>query len=111
MLKNNETHFVGQINQKALIQKEGKVLLVKYPDYSDKHPIKARGKWDMPGGRLNVGEKTLAGLKREVFEEIGTKISVQKILTVGTFVNLGGQPNFFIIYECSLENDNVAFKI
>ena len=78
MLKKGEKHFVGQVNQKALIRKAGKILLIQYP----KRDKKVGGRWDMPGGRLNLGEKALAGLKREVFEEIGAEIHVEKFLSL-----------------------------
>lgn len=54
----------------ALAIKDDSVLLIK----------KARGpytgKWDLPGGSLEFGEKPLEGLSREVLEETG--LSVQK---------------------------------
>ena len=54
----------------ALAVKDDSVLLIK----------KARGpytgKWDLPGGSLEFGEKPLEGLSREVLEETG--LSVQK---------------------------------
>ncbi len=108
MLKTGETHFLGQVNQKALIKKGGKVLLVKYPDKAEN---RARGKYDMPGGRLNVDEGTLDGLKREVFEEIGTEIGVKRILNTGTFTNLSGLVNFFVIYEAFLIDEQKPFKL
>lgn len=108
MLKTGETHFLGQVNQKALIKKGGKVLLVKYPDRVEN---RARGKFDMPGGRLNLGEATLDGLKREVFEEIGSDIMVEKILVTGTFTNLSGQVNFFVIHQAILLDENKPFQL
>ena len=102
MKKPHETHFLGNVNQKALIIKDGKVLLIKYPE-SDK---KASGKWDMPGGRLNVGEATLAGFKREIKEEIGAEIEVEKIVATGTYVNLVNVPTFFLIYKVSIVDEN-----
>ncbi|MES2087709.1 MAG: NUDIX hydrolase [Patescibacteria group bacterium] len=112
MLKPHETHFVGQVNQKALIKKDGKFLLMQYPKTGGpQHPNKkVWGKWDMPGGRLNEGEAVLAGLTREVFEEIGAEIVADKILYTGTFTNFGDQRNFFVIYEASLKNPTENFK-
>jgi 8-oxo-dGTP diphosphatase len=100
-LKQNEKHFFGQVNQKALIIKDGKMLLVQYPDIPHKDE-KARGKWDMPGGRLNEGEDALEGFRREVREEVGVEVIVEKIAATGIFINLGNQPNFFVIYQVSL---------
>lgn len=108
MKKSNETHFIGNVNQKALIFKDGKILLVQYAE-KDKthHPNpKAWGKWDMLGGRLNEGENVLAGFRREISEEIGAEITIEKIITNGTYTNLAGTPTFFIIYQVSLVDKN-----
>jgi ADP-ribose pyrophosphatase YjhB (NUDIX family) len=106
MPKRGEKHFLGNINQKALIQKKGAVLLVQYP----KSNGKSSGKWDLPGGRLNVGEQPSAGLEREVFEEVGAKIEVNRVISTGTILNLNGLPNFFVIYNATLTNPDQAFK-
>lgn len=109
-LKPSEIHFLGQVNQKAFIQKDGKVLLVKYSEDATKHPnILARGKWDMPGGRLNEGESVFEGLKREVFEEIGKEAVIEKPLVTGTFTNLARHKNFFVIYQVSLSDYSEPF--
>ncbi len=65
----------------------------------------------MPGGRLNEGEDALTGLKREVFEEIGVEIAVEKILAVGAFTNLSDQKVFFLIYKASLVDENQSLKL
>ncbi len=107
MKKNDhEKHFAGQVTQKALIIQDGKILLVQYPDQD----VAAR-MWDMPGGRLHVGEKVIDGLKREVFEEIGAEIIVEQILATGTLVTLAGQPNFFVIYKARLFDPKQVFVL
>jgi len=110
MKKPNETHFLGNVNQKALIQKDGKILLVQYPEDDAKHPKSVQGKWDMPGGRLNEGENAISGLKREVFEELGIEIVVEKILATGTYTSYGGQPIFFLIYQAFLFDEKKTFQ-
>lgn len=37
-----------------------------------------RGKWGLPGGFLNQGEQPIKGLKREIKEELGAEIEVEK---------------------------------
>ena len=107
MLKPHEIHFVGHVNQKALIYKDGKILLVQYP----KGDKKVSGKWDMPGGRLNVGEDAVEGFKREVLEEIGAEIAIDKIVATGNYyyANLSGIQTFFVIYQASLVDENKPF--
>jgi len=47
----------------ALIEKEGRVLLVK--------TTKWRGLWGVPGGKVRLGESLEEALRREVLEEVG----------------------------------------
>ncbi len=55
------------ISQKGMIMRDGKCLIVKLPeeDYDNK--------WDLPGGRIDVGEEGLEhdAFKREMREETG----------------------------------------
>lgn len=97
--KKDEIHFVGQIAQKALIEKDGKVLLVLYPAGD-----LAAGTWDLPGGRLNMGETAIEGLKREVKEEIGADIEMHGI--VGTGVNIVSDTFrlYVVVYRCTLSD-------
>lgn len=56
-----------RVTVKALVVKDGKILLVKEsPELS--------GKWELPGGGLDFGEEIQEGLRREVEEEMGVKI-------------------------------------
>ncbi len=98
--KNKEVHFVGQIAQKALIEKDGKILLVQYPDGDGD----AAGTWDLPGGRLNMGEGALEGLKREVKEEIGADIEVQAVLGTGVNIVTETFKLYIVVYQCTLSN-------
>jgi mutator protein MutT len=60
----------------ALVLKEGRMLLVK----RSQEPSK--GKWSVPGGRLELGETISEAVKREVFEECGVQIEIVRILDV-----------------------------
>lgn len=56
-----------RVTIKALVVKDGKILLIKEsPEMS--------GKWEIPGGGLDFGEEIQEGLKREVEEEMGVKV-------------------------------------
>ena len=52
----------------ALITKEDKVLLIK---------ARQHGRWELPGGGIELGELVTDGLIREVFEETGYKIKLE----------------------------------
>ena len=55
----------------AIIVHEGKVLL---------GTIRSNGKYDFPGGGIEIGETIEAALRREVREETGLEIEVGKFL-------------------------------
>lgn len=42
----------------------------------------AKGKWSLPGGVVDLGEKPEEALKREINEECGIQIIIESILTV-----------------------------
>lgn len=52
------------VTVKAFIRKDGALLLIQHEN----------GRWDVPGGRINIPESLLDGLRREVREEIGVEI-------------------------------------
>ncbi|HEX9975951.1 MAG TPA: NUDIX hydrolase [Dehalococcoidales bacterium] len=60
----------------AVVLKEGRMLLVK----RSKEPSK--GKWSIPGGRLELGEAINEAAKREVLEECSIEIEIERVLEV-----------------------------
>ena len=63
-----------QVGVKALLRnKEGKYLLVRRSP--DKYP-EAANRWDIVGGRINLGQTLLENLKREIKEE--TQLEMKK---------------------------------
>jgi 8-oxo-dGTP diphosphatase len=55
------------LGNKAIIRNEdGRVLLLLVNPKD-----KSKSRWDLPGGRVNKGEETVAALKREILEETG----------------------------------------
>ena len=92
-------HLITDISVKALIERDGKVLIV------------LDRKWELPGGRMNVGEQPEEALHREIEEELKVKISVlgiQDALT--TTSEKTGQRHFIIVYRCELTEDK-AFHL
>lgn len=91
-----ENHLIAQIAQKAIItNSENKVLITK--DLNDLV-------WELPGGRLNVGETPEEGLKREILEEIGLEIKVGSPFMTGLRKNFEGYIRFLVVYLCELIN-------
>ncbi len=76
----------------AVIYKDGKVFATQrgYGDMKDG--------WEFPGGKVGIGEKNQIALKREILEELNTKIKIKEhILTIEHTY-----PKFHMIMDCYL---------
>lgn len=67
-------NFVVHVS--TLIERNGKILFVR-----EKKP-QAYGKYNLPGGHLELGEEIIAGAKREVMEEVGFAVEPAGFLGV-----------------------------
>lgn len=89
----SENHLVADIPQKAIIEHNGKVLLVRN---SEAH-------WQLPGGRLNEGESPLEGIVREIKEELGADINPVSIFDTFVFQSKSsGRWHYAVVYVCKL---------
>src|SRR3989339_412535 len=80
----------------AIITNKNKILLVN---------TKSTGKWYFPGGEVEAGEQIESALKREVVEETGIKIKVEKFFTfkeVFFYYNPSDEAlqNYAIYFKC-----------
>ncbi len=100
-----EEHFVGKIAQKAIVVRGGAVLLLRDPRESEEI-------WELPGGRLNLGEDPSAGLKRELFEELGVEFEIHEVVHMEQFKQ-GSEGNvaFMIAYRATMLNPNESFTL
>ncbi len=91
-------HLIADIPQKAIILRDGRVLL----------ELDKKGVWQLPGGRLNSGETPEIGLKREIHEELNLDIEPESIIHTFVFVSTSGDAHYVVMYICrvlsSLEN-------
>lgn len=86
-----------EIVSSAIIQKDGKILLVRSPKWANK--------WTLPGGHIEAGESILEAAMREAEEETGLKLKPVKILTFGELINSKDfhRPAHFIYFDCVFE--------
>lgn len=64
-----------QIRLTGILIENNRILLVK-------QRLSSKRKWSLPGGRLEQGETIESGLKREMLEETGLSIEIDKLLYV-----------------------------
>lgn len=64
----------------GVVIKDGCVLMIQ----RGREP--GRGRWSIPGGRLNLGERVREGAEREVFEECGVRIRAGDVLGVDDLI-------------------------
>jgi len=89
----------------ALIIKDGKVLLQKRSDALDE--------WAIPGGGLEIGEDAETCLRREIFEEMGLEINIEKFQGVYISNNMHTFPNGDIchiisyIFICTVNSEKI----
>lgn len=95
-----------RIAVKAFIVKDGKLLIIKRkPDnvhYADK--------WDIPGGRLEVGEDPRVGVKRETKEETNLMVDPLLPLRIEHFIRDDGQGITMIIFLCKPLTDDLVLS-
>ncbi len=91
---------------KAFIVKDNKLLILKRS--SDE--VHKANIWEIPGGRLELGENPIEGLKREVKEESGIDIEVLHPIKVRHFEREDGQTITMLIFLCKALNDDVKIS-
>ena len=97
------TEQIQKISTKAIFYQDGKILFVR--DY--------KGKWELPGGRIEFGETPENALKRECEEELGLKdIKIGDIIDAWSFElkSENTEKQFILLtYECF--TDNLEIKL
>lgn len=73
--------IMQQIAMKAVIVKDSKVLILR--EAATNGDGTQRGRYHMPGGRLEAGESFEAALHREVKEETGLEVAIDYPIYVG----------------------------
>lgn len=104
MLGSREEHFFGKVAQKALIVRDGKVLITR-----DSRDVDS---WELPGGRLNMKEDPKIGLIRELKEELGVDFVVGDVVSVKQFWHRGGSAQtLLLVYTVEPVDPKVEFNV
>ncbi|REK77023.1 NUDIX hydrolase [Paenibacillus paeoniae] len=91
---------------KAIIIRHGKVLIMKR---SDEEGF-AAGDWETPGGKNDFGEHLEPALIREVHEEAGIDIEIERLLYASTFHTAPNRQIILLSYHCCSEQDIITLS-
>jgi len=87
-------HFVGKVTQKAIVYRDGKVLLTR--DVGDSN-------FELPGGRLDMDEDVRIGLEREMHEELHIEVVVKDpVFVCQTVWGRDRSPHYFVAFSADL---------
>lgn len=91
---------------KGLIFYEGQVLLVKRSSQEEV----GGGTWELVGGKMVFGETLETSLRREIKEETGLDVVIEKLLYATTFQTDPTRQIVLLSYLCQSETDNVTLS-
>jgi 8-oxo-dGTP diphosphatase len=92
-----------RISVHAFIIKDNNLFIVK----RSKKDVQNPDIWEIPGGRLELGEDPTLGLMREIKEETGMQIEVHDPLSVRHFERSDGQVITMIIFLCTTKDNEL----
>jgi ADP-ribose pyrophosphatase YjhB (NUDIX family) len=84
------------ISVKGVVVRAGKVLVLK----------NEREEWELPGGRIELGETPEQCVVREIAEETQTKVRIGPILDSWMYyIEAAGKHVFIVTYGCHFDDD------
>lgn len=105
MTPQNEQHFEGKVAQKGIVIRDDTVLLVRDPRMQ--YVV-----WELPGGRMNVGEEPRAALARELLEELGCEFLVHEVVHIEQFKQGSEQLNALLVaYRATMLHSDAPFQV
>jgi 8-oxo-dGTP diphosphatase len=95
-----------RVAAKAFIAHKGKIFTIKRA----KDDVQSPGIWEIPGGRLDLGEDPILGLMREIREEIGLYVEVIYPISVRHFTRKDGQVITMLIFLCKPKKGQIKLS-
>jgi ADP-ribose pyrophosphatase YjhB (NUDIX family) len=86
--------MIFAVSIKGVLLVGGKALLVRND----------RSEWELPGGRLEIGETPEQALEREFEEELAVKVEALRLIDSYLFEVLPGKHVFIVTYGCRLRD-------
>ncbi|MDF2945244.1 MAG: hydrolase [Herbinix sp.] len=91
---------------KAIIIYNRKALIIQR-SYGD---MSGSGSWEFAGGKLEFGEDLETGLKREITEEVGLTVKIERLLYASTFQSKENRQTVILNYLCHSFSDQVVLS-
>ncbi len=91
---------------KGIIKHNNKVLIIQRSTYDNL----GAGIWEFVGGRLNFGEALETALEREIKEETGLVVEINKLICATTFKANEHKQFVILTYLCTANSDKVVLS-
>lgn len=91
---------------KGIIVHNNEVLIIKRADNDEA----GAGIWEFAGGKIEFGEELEYALTREVKEEVGIDIFIEKLLYATTFKTDPSRQVVIIAYKCHTKSTNIVLS-
>jgi len=93
------------VAMKSIIIYDGKVLIMQRASQDV-----GAGTWEFVGGKLEFGEELESGLKREILEEAGLEVELEKLLFATTFKTHEDRQVVILNYLSYSKHDKVVLS-
>lgn len=94
------------VAMKAIILSNRKALIIQR-SYGE---VSGSGSWEFAGGKLEFGEDLEAGLRREIMEEVGLQVKIERLLYASTFQSKENRQTVILNYLCHSLEDQVVLS-
>lgn len=96
-MEDKQKHFLGNVAQKAIIERDGVVLVCRGVGDTV---------WEFPGGRLHTGESPVDGIAREIKEELNLALkNIRPLSILSSFHYKSNMHQVFIAYTSDADGE------